>query len=243
MNDSSARPLVLLAVEQILQESGFESEPDWVSSPVPHWSYRHGKRTAIVALAGSDGVVTLRFRDIPQHLEANESLSIADDYFAGKPRFHKWAISLPSDWERDGRLAALVVVLLHDAFGESSFPLSVLRHADRLLMTRGLVEGAVRTVTLTTYERSEFARQACIEYWGTQCCVCGFDFEETYGEIGRGYIHVHHLVPLSAIGDEHEVNPITDLRPVCPNCHHMLHKREPPLSPDELQAKLRSGRC
>ena len=37
------------------------------------------------------------------------------------------------------------------------------------------------------------------------------------------YIHVHHLYPLSEAGEEHEVDPATDLRPVCPNCHAVLH--------------------
>jgi 5-methylcytosine-specific restriction protein A len=49
------------------------------------------------------------------------------------------------------------------------------------------------------------------------------DFEETYGQLGRGFIHVHHIVPIATIGKEYKLDPVNDLVPVCPNCHAMLH--------------------
>ena len=55
-----------------------------------------------------------------------------------------------------------------------------------------------------------------------------------YGELGRDYIHVHHLKPLADIKDEYELDAVKDLRPVCPNCHSMLHRRTPALSIEEL---------
>ncbi|MDY6994104.1 MAG: HNH endonuclease [Pseudomonadota bacterium] len=96
-------------------------------------------------------------------------------------------------------------------------------------------EGATQKVTVNIYERNPEARQKCIEYYGTDCYVCSFNFEDNYGEIGKGFIHVHHLKPLSEIGEEYELNPLQDLRPVCPNCHAMLHKRKPPYSIEELK--------
>lgn len=86
-------------------------------------------------------------------------------------------------------------------------------------------EGAVKLVTVNRYERNRFARKRCIETFGYRCSVCEIDFSERYGQVGRGFIHVHHLVPLSEIGERYEVDPVTDLRPVCPNCHAMLHHR------------------
>tara|TARA_R110002050_G_scaffold54303_4_gene122942 strand:- start:29513 stop:29710 length:198 start_codon:yes stop_codon:yes gene_type:complete len=56
-----------------------------------------------------------------------------------------------------------------------------------------------------------------------------------YGEIGKGFIHVHHLTPISEIGKKYQIDPINDLRPVCPNCHSMLHRRNPPISVNELK--------
>jgi predicted HNH restriction endonuclease len=99
-------------------------------------------------------------------------------------------------------------------------------------------EGAVKVVVLTKYERNSLARNACIEYYGHKCSVCGFDFEEFYGHLGKGFIHVHHLIPISNIAEEYVINPINDLRPVCPNCHAMLHKSNPPLTISDLKILL-----
>lgn len=98
-----------------------------------------------------------------------------------------------------------------------------------------LMEGALKRVVGSRFERNSRARNACIAHYGTSCAVCGFSFEEAYGEIGRTFIHVHHRVPVSAIGESYEVNPIKDLIPVCPNCHAMIHRTDPPLSVDELK--------
>jgi len=103
-------------------------------------------------------------------------------------------------------------------------------------------EGASRTVSVNSYERNPQARTACIRHYGTTCAVCGFDFKAAYGEIGAGFIHVHHLVPLSEIGKEYELDPIKDLRPVCPNCHAIIHRTQPALAIEQLKAHLRAIR-
>jgi 5-methylcytosine-specific restriction protein A len=100
-------------------------------------------------------------------------------------------------------------------------------------------EGAITVVHVNAYERNLTARQRCLDHWGLACRVCGMTFREQYGELGDGFIHVHHLRPLSTIGEEYEVNPIEDLCPICPNCHAMIHKdRRKPLSIQELKAHL-----
>lgn len=100
-----------------------------------------------------------------------------------------------------------------------------------------LPEGAKKQITVNAYERNPKARKLCLQKYGFKCGVCGFDFEEVYGEIGIGYIHVHHLKPLNEINEEYQVDPINDLRPVCPNCHSMLHKGK--VSIEQLREKLR----
>lgn len=97
------------------------------------------------------------------------------------------------------------------------------------------LEGGAEQVIINKYSRSSLARQECIEKFGALCCVCGFDFERHYGELGKGFIHVHHLVPISSIRSMKEVT-CDDLRPVCPNCHAMLHKGK--LSIEELRGIL-----
>lgn len=88
------------------------------------------------------------------------------------------------------------------------------------------------------YERNRKARQKCLEYYGYKCCVCGFDFEKEYGEIGHEFIEVHHIVPVSSIGKEYVVNPVLDLRPLCSNCHSMIHHSSHVLTIDELKQKM-----
>lgn len=97
-------------------------------------------------------------------------------------------------------------------------------------------EGSVKQVIINRYERDPDARDKCIGHYGLKCQVCDFDFEKVYGDLGAGFIHVHHLVQLSDIQEEYIVDPIKDLRPVCPNCHAMIHKRKKkPYTIDELK--------
>jgi predicted HNH restriction endonuclease len=98
-----------------------------------------------------------------------------------------------------------------------------------------LVEGSKKQITVNAYERNPKAREKCIKHYGTKCFICDFDFEKTYGQIGKGFIHVHHLKQLSEISEEYVIDPIMDLRPVCPNCHAMLHKKIPAYSIDDIQ--------
>ncbi len=88
-----------------------------------------------------------------------------------------------------------------------------------------LTEGKETRGALVTRERNLKARQECIGRKGYKCTVCGMEFEKVYGELGKGFIHVHHVVPVSARNGEYEVNPEKDLVPVCPNCHAMLHRK------------------
>jgi 5-methylcytosine-specific restriction enzyme A len=96
-------------------------------------------------------------------------------------------------------------------------------------------EGATRRITVNAYERSRTAGELCVDHYGYDCSVCGFDFGRAYGEVGEDFIHVHHLMPLSEIRGEYRVDPVRDLRPVCPNCHAMIHRRTPPYGIEELR--------
>jgi predicted HNH restriction endonuclease len=99
-------------------------------------------------------------------------------------------------------------------------------------------EGRVQRIFVNRYERDERARQRCIQEHGTACSICGFDFAAGYGESMAGFIHVHHLLPLASLGDDYEVDAVRDLRPVCPNCHSVLHRQDPPYSLTEVRDML-----
>ncbi|MHB8598985.1 MAG: HNH endonuclease [Ktedonobacteraceae bacterium] len=103
-------------------------------------------------------------------------------------------------------------------------------------------EGAKIQIYVNSYERNRGARDQCVKYYGPTCVICGFDFEKKYGEVGRNVIHVHHLKPLYEIGETYSVDPIKDLRPVCPNCHVIIHKNNPAHSIDEVIALINNTR-
>jgi 5-methylcytosine-specific restriction protein A len=100
------------------------------------------------------------------------------------------------------------------------------------------VEGGMRQVMQTRYERNPHARAVCLASHGYACKVCTMNFEQVYGNIGYRFIHVHHLTPVSAAKGPYELDPLIDLIPVCPNCHAMLHRQKPPLSPEELRQRM-----
>lgn len=89
--------------------------------------------------------------------------------------------------------------------------------------SENLLEGSTRRIEINSYERNQIARRKCIEHYGSSCTVCEIDLRLVYGPIAQGYIHVHHIKPLSEVGVEYSVYPIQDLRPVCPNCHAIIH--------------------
>lgn len=102
-----------------------------------------------------------------------------------------------------------------------------------------IVEGATVSVRMNVFERDSKARKLCIKANGCYCHVCDIDFEKMYGELGKGFIHVHHIKPLSEIRASYKVDPVNDLVPVCPNCHAMLHRnKEKVLSIEELKKVL-----
>jgi len=101
-----------------------------------------------------------------------------------------------------------------------------------------LYEGIKKQITVNAYERNFQARKECIQHYGYKCQICEFDFEKVYGEIGKNFIHVHHKVDISIIGENYKVDPIKDLIPVCPNCHAMLHKRKPAYNPEEIKSQI-----
>ena len=87
-------------------------------------------------------------------------------------------------------------------------------------------EGAVRRIWIDARERDPAVRNACLEAHGKSCAVCGMTFAEEYGDQAAEIIHVHHLNPLSQTSGERPVDPKTELRPVCPNCHAVIHQAE-----------------
>lgn len=132
---------------------------------------------------------------------------------------------------RDELFYALVELGLLDESNSTIYP-------EVVELDKDLYEGKVSQVTINKYERNRTARSKCLEHYGNQCSVCEINFADKYGKIGDGFIHVHHILELSQIGKEYRVNPIQDLRPVCPNCHSMIHRKKPAFTINELKQML-----
>lgn len=109
----------------------------------------------------------------------------------------------------------------------------------RILKTE-FCEGAAHTVEVTLFQRDPDARRRCIEYYGAKCAICEFEFGSIFGSTAEGFIHVHHINPLATIRAEYRVDPINDLRPVCPNCHAMIHLGDGCLSIEEVKGRYNS---
>ena len=127
-------------------------------------------------------------------------------------------------------VAAIVVLLpLHPA------------DADESPAVVGFAEGAPTVQQSTSYERDPRNRAAAIAIWGCRCQACGLDFGERYGAVANGFIEVHHVTPVSALEPGTIVDPARDLVPLCPNCHTVAHRRDPPFNVEELGRMLRGN--
>lgn len=128
------------------------------------------------------------------------------------------------------------VPILHSNIPSPVFP-------DERDISSGIIEGTVKAVNVNIHERNPAARQKCIEYHGTVCSVCGVDLGDIYGKEFSGKIHVHHLNPIHEYNGEHKIDPINDLRPVCPNCHMVIHcRQDKPYSIEEVREFMNNTR-
>jgi 5-methylcytosine-specific restriction protein A len=104
-------------------------------------------------------------------------------------------------------------------------------------------EGHRLVVSVTRFERNPRARKACIDHHGYACAGCDLELETVYGPRGRHFIHVHHLDPIASATGPRKVDPVRDLRPLCPNCHAIVHRYRPILTLSQLRALVRRNRA
>lgn len=103
-------------------------------------------------------------------------------------------------------------------------------------------EGKKKAKLVQYYERNPKIRARAISYHGLTCKVCGFNFEKFYGDRGKYFIEVHHLVPVSKFNKEIKVDYKKDMTVLCANCHRMIHRnRNTPLTIKELKSIIRKN--
>ncbi|MCD4504179.1 HNH endonuclease [Chromobacterium piscinae] len=103
-------------------------------------------------------------------------------------------------------------------------------------------EGEKKQRFVTTYERDRKLRKQAIAIHGASCKACGFNFGKTYGDFATGFIHVHHVVPVSEFGGQKKVDPVEDLIPLCANCHAVVYlDKSNTLTLEKLKGLLSPG--
>ena len=86
--------------------------------------------------------------------------------------------------------------------------------------------------------RTKKIEEALVSSGSVRCVVCDFDFESVYGERGRGYIECHHIVPLHLLGETQ--TRLRDLALICSNCHRMIHRSRPWVTPEALREVVKA---
>jgi 5-methylcytosine-specific restriction protein A len=104
------------------------------------------------------------------------------------------------------------------------------------------LEGTVVEAVSRRYERKPVNREICLSVRGRRCYCCNLDFREAYGDIADGFIEVHHTKPVSEMGPNYLINPITELVPICSNCHSVVHLSRPAASIDYIRACINKKR-
>lgn len=99
---------------------------------------------------------------------------------------------------------------------------------------RGFPEGAKIRTEVNRYERSKDNREAAIAFHGIACLACNVRMADIYGKIADRFIHIHHTKSLSQTG-KYTPDIETDLIPLCPNCHSVVHLTDPPMTLEELK--------
>ena len=108
-------------------------------------------------------------------------------------------------------------------------------------------EGRIEMVKKYAKKRSKALRDAAVKYYTRnghiECCACSLEFSSHYGAIGKNYIEIHHLNPICEYDGEVRLDldeAIRELRPLCANCHRVVHLHNPILSIQAVQDALQA---
>lgn len=150
----------------------------------------------------------------------------------------------PMNHKNNLRLMKFIDMLngtIHKDMLEADEILSSLEES-RYVDEKWFIEGSAKLVQHIKKERSrELVKHFKESLEDYSCSICGFSFEEMYGQIGSGFIEAHHVKPISTLTEETKIL-LDDLIAVCPNCHRMLHKFNPPLSDEKLKTIIKNNK-
>ena len=82
-------------------------------------------------------------------------------------------------------------------------------------------------------------KKAVLKATGKLACeVCSFDFHQTYGQLGWGFIECHHIKPIATY-EASARTKLSDLATVCANCHRMLHRQFGVMTVEKLKQNIK----
>jgi 5-methylcytosine-specific restriction protein A len=211
------------------------AESDFLLILSEEWEKKNGRRRAAYGEAVDNiGLIEREGYGLHIFLMSNINKNKAEDGTAkiggfSKELIRKRLVKIGKNWYAFDEKGADVT-----SYGEVA-------HFEGLKDVAKYTEGSLKSFSINTYERSAAARRKCIEHHGYSCAVCSFDFAKVYGVVGERYIHIHHKKPLAEISDEYQVDPIEDLIPVCPNCHAIIHRADPPFTIEQLRSHMQKS--
>lgn len=142
------------------------------------------------------------------------------------------------------KLSRSLAEALREVAGVSASPAGGADSAAPSQAAREFAEGERSRRESAFFKRNPALRAAAIAKHGVRCRGCDHSLGEIYGELGAGYIEIHHLDPLAERADGLSAGPhqttVDDVTPLCANCHRMVHRRRPALSIDELRRAMAS---
>ncbi len=117
--------------------------------------------------------------------------------------------------------------ILENNFNESQRRNIIERDYSDLIIEEGFVKfGKIRT-RMRSKKLVEIAKKYYSKNGRINCSACDFNFENFYGDIGKGFIEIHHIKPVFALKNNFEksvIQAIEDVSPLCSNCHRMIHR-------------------
>lgn len=131
-------------------------------------------------------------------------------------------------------LENLGLVNQHDSYDEEILNTEI-DEQERLLYP----EGTLVQKWVLKAERNRQAIEAAKQLKGDICKGCEINFKGIYGGDVPNIIEYHHINQMKS--GERETNPETDLFPLCPNCHAVVHSQKELMTIEELQKRIKGN--
>lgn len=220
-------------IRQISSAKNYITTPD-----LKHWTF--GKSAGLDNLYHSDGgkaknwLYSIGFVDILKLPDSQFKRTVLKSFESWTSRVK--AFDILGKFDKDQINKKRFEILVHSSLlPGAQLKKTNTQESNQTYFDEGFKRVIAKEVTVRNKRVVLYAKNK----YGVKCAVCEFEFAEKYGAHGFGFIEMHHLNPVK---DGKRKTTVNDLRPVCSNCHRMLHKGERLLSIDELKKIIKNHR-